>query len=329
MRRATRVKPTEPDRAGISIHALLAESDAALSLAFAASAISIHALLAESDSRKDKHSCNSLIFLSTLSLRRATRCCQGRQRGRSYFYPRSPCGERPPRCRQHLRARRFLSTLSLRRATSKIMRLVFGLEFLSTLSLRRATQRSCERVHKLFHFYPRSPCGERRLCWCSGCRPPCHFYPRSPCGERHCHAAGGGKDYDFYPRSPCGERLNAPIRKFCKSRISIHALLAESDAAMGKPTFEIAYFYPRSPCGERRAPVDRMPSSSEFLSTLSLRRATPPVGRRLRSILFLSTLSLRRATSTLPIEVFTIADFYPRSPCGERRSASRYFSMPS
>ena len=34
--------------------------------------------------------------------------------------------------------------------------------------------------------------------------------------------------------------------------ISIHALLAESDGASPPPTSAAWYFYPRSPCGERR-----------------------------------------------------------------------------
>ena len=36
---------------------------------------------------------------------------------------------------------------------------------------------------------------------------------------------------------------------------------------------------------------------------------------------FLSTLSLRRATSSKIISSSIIAYFYPRSPCGERRQA--------
>ena len=38
-----------------------------------------------------------------------------------------------------------------------------ALEFLSTLSLRRATFRTPRRSKWGTHFYPRSPCGERRL----------------------------------------------------------------------------------------------------------------------------------------------------------------------
>ena len=58
----------------------------------------------------------------------------------------------------------------------------------------------------------------------------------------------------------------------------------------------------------------------EFLSTLSLRRATYrariiPAG----IISFLSTLSLRRATIWSRAFCDKPGDFYPRSPCGERQ----------
>ena len=47
--------------------------------------------------------------------------------------------------------------------------------------------------------------------------------------------------------------------------------------ATGKPLFVgcvIRYFYPRSPCGERQLNVHNLDVWGEFLSTLSLRRAT-------------------------------------------------------
>ena len=56
--------------------------------------ISIHALLAESDQCKIDKQCSSKPFLSTLSLRRATGCQRLSGRPTTYFYPRSPCGER-------------------------------------------------------------------------------------------------------------------------------------------------------------------------------------------------------------------------------------------
>ena len=58
-------------------------------------AISIHALLAESDQTQGPQTYHQCLFLSTLSLRRATRALRQLQSTLRYFYPRSPCGERP------------------------------------------------------------------------------------------------------------------------------------------------------------------------------------------------------------------------------------------
>ena len=80
----------------ISIHALLAESDLKLfSKRFCNPLISIHALLAESDCFDPLETLIILIFLSTLSLRRATHIVGGAGDNSIHFYPRSPCGERP------------------------------------------------------------------------------------------------------------------------------------------------------------------------------------------------------------------------------------------
>ena len=79
--------------------------------------------------------------------------------------------------------------------------------------------------------------------------------------------------YNFYPRSPCGERRPERCRNTAK-----------------------AYFYPRSPCGERHVVSIVIDHMAEFLSTLSLRRATVRSSLTLSPSLFLSTLSLRRAT---------------------------------
>ena len=57
---------------------------------------------------------------------------------------------------------------------------------------------------------------------------------------------------------------------------------------------------------------------NKFLSTLSLRRATPHSAPDNSRIRFLSTLSLRRATSSRIKSSSITIYFYPRSPCGER-----------
>ena len=145
----------------------------------------------------------------------------------------------------------FLSTLSLRRATLLLMAHPVGRKFLSTLSLRRATNIFGGACQAWRDFYPRSPCGER---------PTDTKLDVSTMGisihallaesDANWFDLWGWAEY-FYPRSPCGERPIADRYEMGIIRISIHALLAESDP----PGFHIFRwskdFYPRSPCGER------------------------------------------------------------------------------
>ena len=123
----------------ISIHALLAESDPAPVARGPDAHISIHALLAESDATEAATTANEALFLSTLSLRRATKHFAGAKLHDPDFYPRSPCGERPASVQTRLVSMSFLSTLSLRRATIFTACQATVRVFLSTLSLRRAT----------------------------------------------------------------------------------------------------------------------------------------------------------------------------------------------
>ena len=282
---------------GISIHALLAESDLILAVRVHKRRISIHALLAESDA--------------------ALNCIAGTA---SYFYPRSPCGERPVAVPEMRPNGQFLSTLSLRRATltqaqydnAKSISIhallaesdlltwhpaFYGGKFLSTLSLRRATAARRRFCPRRCHFYPRSPCGERRAA--------VHeigqefeisihaLLAESDFFVRYVFADGkkflstlslrrattddvcGCRRYgDFYPRSPCGERQRHNACRLGAGAISIHALLAESDTAHAAAACALFYFYPRSPCGERRYRDAEQVTFWQFLSTLSLRRAT-------------------------------------------------------
>ena len=100
--------------------------------------------------------------------------------------------------------------------------------------------------------------------------------------------------------------------------ISIHALLAESDKTLVILPKEFDDFYPRSPCGERRKVKVVEPGLLKFLSTLSLRRATPALHNILKlfpiSIHALLAESDRRGQSAS----IQASYFYPRSPCGER-----------
>ena len=162
LRRATNGHVSKARGERISIHALLAESDTLSKNPVICIDISIHALLAESDGGSGVGGWPHRTFLSTLSLRRATlnrppplTCraisihallaesdyvCVIALRVTSNFYPRSPCGERPP--------------MTLRHCTTYL--------FLSTLSLRRATWAWTGGLNCDGYFYPRSPCGERQ-----------------------------------------------------------------------------------------------------------------------------------------------------------------------
>ena len=192
--------------------------------------------------------------------------------------------------------------------------------FLSTLSLRRATTALAVLLMCNLYFYPRSPCGERRV----------------------------GSVIDnvvnhFYPRSPCGERRRKGPRRRVLSGISIHALLAESDvmhaliladamlflstlslrrATSQQPdgTTRTTYFYPRSPCGERRSPVSASTNFAWISIHALLAESDFYVFMTSQKILkFLSTLSLRRATYLGAWKSCDVCYFYPRSPCGERQ----------
>ena len=104
----------------ISIHALLAESDSKKYRVYYLTLISIHALLAESDGIQLLPCDMRMLFLSTLSLRRATHHKLKSSSRPLNFYPRSPCGERLASFMRWVYARLFLSTLSLRRATGTV-----------------------------------------------------------------------------------------------------------------------------------------------------------------------------------------------------------------
>ena len=236
------------------------------------------------------------IFLSTLSLRRATITQKRKINPASYFYPRSPCGERPGQNlingigliisihallaesdttwqKVNLNPKIFLSTLSLRRATLTDDVSTGGKIISIHALLAESDNRAELNIRQIQNFYPRSPCGERRPSL-SGTARHTYFYPRSPCGERPVNGDVLSSCFgNFYPRSPCGER-----------RPSLSG------------TARHTYFYPRSPCGERLNGIGLIVHVGGFLSTLSLRRATRAFPNSQAKLQFLSTLSLRRAT---------------------------------
>ena len=124
-------------------------------------------------------------FLSTLSLRRATRAESGQQRSPHNFYPRSPCGERrnghPDTHQRGAISIHALLAESDRKGQSS--RAGIGISIHALLAESDIMFTGILAHHA--HFYPRSPCGERPWASVIACSR-YYFYPRSPCGERLC-----------------------------------------------------------------------------------------------------------------------------------------------
>ena len=194
-----------------------------------------------------------LKFLSTLSLRRATRALATYWTRTGYFYPRSPCGERHTH------------------PVSIHVRVVF----LSTLSLRRATSAADSSSVCSSNFYPRSPCGERLL-WVLRKVPIIGIFLSTLSLRRATVGVAQGADYWHISIHALLAESDSSIEEVSKYVvISIHALLAESD--LGNAVVELPTWKFLSTLSLRRATIGTLRTVSvrnTFLSTLSLRRAT-------------------------------------------------------
>ena len=101
---------------------------------------------------------------------------------------------------------------------------------------------------------------------------------------------------DFYPRSPCGERQANAVDQILPGHISIHALLAESDPIFCKIN--------------TRGSISIHALLAE--SDIKICHGQPPYLISIHALLAES--DLKNAITAAPQQ-----DFYPRSPCGERR----------
>ena len=192
---------------------------------------------------------------------------------KNYFYPRSPCGERPFEdwyigiCRDI--SIHALLAESDQGQTGRSGRRDISIHALLAESDERLRARQlCQQ-----YFYPRSPCGERQL--------PGGDRPRHTGISIHALLAESdpdpfrlvGQGRDFYPRSPCGERqrIAKPFReqfKFlstlslrratdtsslmqCQAKFLSTLSLRRATAQTARNTSIAGHFYPRSPCGER------------------------------------------------------------------------------
>ena len=232
LRRGTEASPPrQPGEGGISTVALLMESDGVGGRRdVPISVISTRALLTESDYGRSGSGKSRSLFQSTLSLRRATPALLVELPGRLISI-HALLTESDARRRERRTPDGHIS----------IHALLTESDSCSPFSPSRSAD-----------FNPRSPHGERHLQGLFA-GDLLDFNPRSPHGERRQrHRKDSCPPSDFNPRSPHGERRACPGHPAGVSRISIHALLTESDY--------------RATFNDLRAAL--------FQSTLSSRRAT-------------------------------------------------------
>ena len=260
----------------------------------------------------------TLLFLSTLSLRRATTS------GATYLIFLA-----------------FLSTLSLRRATEQQLwqNINTYISIHALLAESDISQLQC--IHGRKHFYPRSPCGERLFRQNYECFEwiiSIHALLAESDGwslningamKISIHALLAESDrikfkldfvnQEFLSTLSLRRATGLGVGLYLTTEISIHALLAESDRLCTILYSCPGNFYPRSPCGERLAKqLDRSPPLT-FLSTLSLRRATVGASQG-ANIEHISIHALLAESDSYNLKIHQKQEnFYPRSPCGERR----------
>ena len=169
------------------------------------------------------------------------------------FYPRSPCGERPVLSLSFGAV--WIISIHALLAESDNLRVVDGSKS-SIISIHALLAESdanrAELNIRQIHFYPRSPCGERQFSYFLHIHRLLFLSTLSLRRATAQIAPFFRNNRNFYPRSPCGERRTSVVSSAGTTGISIHALLAESDVNRAIDVVE----------------------SRQFLSTLSLRRAT-------------------------------------------------------
>ena len=163
-----------------------------------------------------------------------------------------------------------------------------GLIFSIHALLAESDETVTTKISRSNLFYPRSPCGERRVtsstvivilrfsihALLAESDPPLTSRTETVttflstlslrrATDSLAHAPP--QEHLFYPRSPCGERQKKLVKADTSEHLfSIHALLAESDKWTATWNLSNHLFYPRSPCGERPVNVSASGSTKPF-----------------------------------------------------------------
>ena len=148
----------------------------------------------------------------------------------SYFYPRSPCGER-----------RCLRCCAISCITISIHAL------LAESDRRRGVLRYLDNIISIHALLAESDIGANnhiRICK--------NFYPRSPCGERHQTCYQYQKDYRFLSTLSLRRATVVDTVKLAGPVLFLSTLsLRRATSNFTQKDHPPHNFYPRSPCGER------------------------------------------------------------------------------
>ena len=214
-----------------------------------------------------------------------------------HFYPRPPCGGRRSTSSSLSISILFLSTSPLRGTTAGRLGVAHAVRDISIhVPLAGDDARPCGTRRWRRYFYPRPPCGGRRLPMCSTGPEPA-FLSTSPLRgtTRRCSAACAAvqisihvplagddniptpthcRHRNFYPRPPCGGRHQQRTAQAVLQSISIHVPLAGDDGGCMIMEKYDYLFLSTSPLRGTTRRGCRVRSCYSFLSTSPLRGAT-------------------------------------------------------
>ena len=195
--------------------------------------------------------------------------------GNGYFYPRSPCGERPSKS-LNAKSNRNISIHALLAESDGGGRVEGKPHIISIHALLAESDGGLRRMglrwhisihallaesdepdftaHQLRHISIHALLAESD--WMAGCKAghTRHFYPRSPCGERQQHQSEPKHQQRFLSTLSLRRATYGILYASCDF---IHfyprSPCGERHVGFNKRRMDLVYFYPRSPCGERHA----------------------------------------------------------------------------
>ena len=215
------------------------------------------------------------------------------------FNPRTPCGVRPHHGQSRDAFLGFQSTHSLRSATQLIL-----LDVKSLNVSIHALLAECDLNEAVIKYFVDG------------------FNPRTPCGVRLQVPSRWWTLYKFQSTHSLRSATSPLKESNKKSRVSIHALLAECDIRLWLISRFLYSFNPRTPCGVRHVLPALADIDMVFQSTHSLRSATAWLQWDNAQAPVSIHALLAECDRPIKSKTKNNNSFNPRTPCGVRRAQS-------